>query len=103
MKLSPSLPDSRLQHLECPRCGEKYATGTWIGLCECGSPLLARYDLTGAPRPPHGSAPGMWRYAEFLPHRGECVSLGEGQTPVISAPRSAEELGVAALWVKDES
>ncbi|MEM7166970.1 MAG: threonine synthase [Planctomycetota bacterium] len=100
---TPTLPASRLQDLECPRCAARYATTQWIGLCPCGSPLLARYDLEGVARPPHGSAPGMWRYAELLPHRGMAVSLGEGWTPILSAPRWAAELGVEQLLIKDES
>jgi threonine synthase len=30
------------------------------------------------------------------------VSLGEGLTPLIDAPRLARELGIARLWIKDE-
>jgi threonine synthase len=47
----------------------------------------------------------MWRYREWLPlRRGEQpVSLGEGGTPLLAARRLASELGVARLWIKDES
>lgn len=46
----------------------------------------------------------MWRFRELLPlRRGEePVSLGEGATPCLQAPRLGAELGLR-LWVKDES
>ena len=39
---------SFLTHLECPRCGRTCDAGRAAGLCACGSPLLARYDLAAA-------------------------------------------------------
>jgi len=43
----------------------------------------------------------MWRYAEVLP-ACEAVSLGEGMTPVIHARRLGAQLGLDALYIKDE-
>jgi threonine synthase len=43
----------------------------------------------------------MWRYAEVLPAR-EPVSLGEGMTPLVAARRLGKQLGLDALYVKDE-
>jgi threonine synthase len=43
----------------------------------------------------------MWRYAEILPAR-EAVSLGEGMTPLVAARRLGAEIGLRALYVKDE-
>ncbi len=43
----------------------------------------------------------MWRYRELLPVRGAPVSLGEGVTPLIPAPRLSERFGVEVL-VKDD-
>ncbi len=70
----------------------------------CGQPLLARYadlprDRLLAPRW------DLWRYAALLPLAdGEApVSLGEGGTPLLDAPRLAREPGVRTLWVKDEA
>jgi len=79
------------------------------GLCgKCARPLLARYDLKQAATTLNlkalaGRRPDMWRYAEMLPVTGEPVSLGEGFTPLISAPRLGAELGVDDLLIKDES
>jgi threonine synthase len=46
----------------------------------------------------------MWRYREWLPlAEGEApVSLGEGGTPLLAAPRLAALYGFQDLWVKDE-
>jgi threonine synthase len=43
----------------------------------------------------------MWRYRELLPVQGEPVSLGEGPTPLLSAPRLSERFG-AEVYVKDD-
>jgi threonine synthase len=50
-------------------------------------------------------APDLWRYRELLPLRDprHRVSLGEGMTPLLRCARLAAQLGLAELWVKDES
>ena len=100
---------SFLDHLECGRCGTRYDASVPQGLCECGSPLLARYDLAGAAAQT-GSAdfasrePSLWRYHELLPVQSQqaIVTLGEGMTPVIPMPRLGAAWGVASLSMKDE-
>ena len=70
--------------------------------CDCGGTLLARYDLTPFPLDEVRSrAAGMWRYRELLPVQGEPVSLGEGATPLLFAPRLSERFGVD-VYVKDD-
>lgn len=44
----------------------------------------------------------MWRYRELLPVRGEPVSLGEGETPLLFLERLSERWG-AEVWAKDDS
>jgi len=95
-----------ITHLECSKCGEKHSHGKLQNLCACGGPLLARYDLARAARTMTREAlksrpANMWRYAEVLPAR-EAVSLGEGMTPVIHARRLGAQLGLDALYIKDE-
>jgi threonine synthase len=95
-----------ITHLECSKCGEKHSHGKLQNLCACGGPLLARYDLARAARTLTPEAlksrpANMWRYAEVLPAR-EAVSLGEGMTPVIHARRLGAQLGLDALYIKDE-
>src|SRR6185436_2607921 len=46
----------------------------------------------------------MWRYREWLPFEGEPVaSLDTGFSPLIDAPRLADRLGVARVWVKNDA
>jgi len=100
---------SALARLDCPRCGKKYDADRVQGTCECGSPLLARYDLervagTVSPRDIAGRAPDLWRYHELLPVRSaeSVVTLGEGMTPLLPMPRIGAALGVPRLLMKDE-
>jgi threonine synthase len=97
-------------HLECTACGTTYAAGAWRGLCDCGRPLAARYDLAAVRRlvtrdALAGRAPTLWRYREVLPLAFERapVTLGEGFTPQHELPAWAARLGLGALHVKDES
>lgn len=101
---------SLLTHYECSACGREHASDALQGVCcGCGRPLLARYDLAAARRQLArdslaGRPPNLWRYGELLPIRDEraIVSLGEGMSPLLPAPRIAAELGLRHLWVKDE-
>ena len=46
----------------------------------------------------------MWRYADLLPVSPDSpVDLGAGFTPLIRADRLAAELGLADVWVKDDT
>jgi threonine synthase len=98
-------------HLECSvPCGaatrDPHARNF---LCECGAPLLARYDLDKARSWSRDSLPGrpptMWRYRELMPiFEGEApITLGEGFTPLIHAQRLGSTLGLDRLFIKDES
>ena len=98
-----------ITHLECSVCGKRREAGQAHNLCECGGPLLVRYDLKKAQatwtRAALSGAPSnMWRYAPLLPVRSQAsiVSLGEGMTPLLRAHRLAESLGGSSVWVKDE-
>jgi len=73
-------------------------------------PLWVRYDLEAIARDVdrsslRGRESSMWRYRELLPVEEEenIVSLGEGVTPLLHAPRLGRELGLENLWIKDES
>jgi threonine synthase len=106
---------SYFSHLECSvPCGAPPLNPREIHhLCQCGAPLLARYDLTAAKRWSRDSLASreasMWRYREVMPlfdgpNGPEApISLGEGWTPLIEAKRLGESLGLANLYVKDES
>ncbi|HKD98138.1 MAG TPA: threonine synthase [Micromonosporaceae bacterium] len=98
-----------LTDLECPRCGRHHDAHRPANLCDCGSPLLARYDLDAVARavsPDDFAArgPDLWRYRELLPvgDPAHVVTLGEGYTPLLPAPRYGASVGVPGLMVKDE-
>ncbi len=100
---------SFMTHLECGRCGKSYEADRIQNLCECGGPLLVRYDLQRAAaslRPDGlvGRPANMWRYKELLPVRSEehIITLGEGMTPLLPLPRLGEALGLRHLLLKDE-
>jgi len=102
-------PSSGATHLECTRTGVRHESEILQGVSAAGAPLFARYDLEalrGRLRPEDlvGRRADLWRYAELLPVRDPAaiVSLGEGWTPLLEAPRLARELGVRACHVKDE-
>jgi threonine synthase len=67
------------------------------------APLLARYDLAGLRgiftlAALRARVPTLWRYAEVLPVRDPAfaLTLGEGFTPMLDAPRLANCLGASS-------
>jgi threonine synthase len=100
---------SFLTHLDCPRCGRTHDADRLTGLCTCGGPLLARYDLDGVrsaitPAALAERPETLWRYHELLPVRdpANIVGFGEGMTPLLAMPRLAAKVGVRELWMKDD-
>jgi threonine synthase len=99
-----------ISHLECTLCSAQYDGEKLQGLSPCCSkPLYPRYDLQSIRSRFTVDAiatrePTLWRYLEVLPMRDpdNRVTLGEGFTPLLDAPRLAAELGVENLWIKDE-
>jgi threonine synthase len=100
-----------LTELQCSECGKLFDPGVIQTYCQdCQAPLLARYDLEKASRSLDRDAfrvrpRGMWRWHELLPvHDVQYrISLGEGDTPLLTLPRLGAELGLKHLYVKDES
>jgi len=90
----------RFAGLRCTDCGTTHDPAT-VGHCPgCGGLLDAVYDHdSGGEFAGHG----LGRYAPLLPFGREVlVGLETGGTPLVAAPDLAEELGVAAAYVKDE-
>jgi len=98
-------------HLECASCHTEHDSTKLQNLCvKCGKPLFARYDLTRISKVLTKPGlrtrnPDLWRYRELLPvrHEENIVTLGEGMTPLLSAPRLGAALGMRSLFIKDES
>jgi threonine synthase len=101
---------SLLEELYCSSCGRVHDAGIPQNLCECGAPLLVRYDLDAAAGALSRSAfaqrpPDLRRYHELLPVGApeHVVSLGERVTPMLPLSRVGEAIGVPGLLMKDES
>jgi threonine synthase len=108
MSARSSMPGAT--HLECTSTGEGVESERLVGVSSAGRPLFARYDLETlraggfAREAMKGRRADLWRYAEVLPVRDPraVMTLGEGWTPLIDAPRTAARLGVRSVWIKDE-
>jgi threonine synthase len=106
----PTTPVSTLTVLDCSRCDTQLPADEVHHLCpDCGSPLLARYDLerardTMTAEVLAGRDTTLWRYAELLPVRDPAYRLGfgEGMTPLHALERLGREIGVPGLLVKDD-
>jgi threonine synthase len=78
-----------------------------IGTCpDCFAPLDPVYDwdalAVSVSRESIASGPSsIWRYAALLPVEApEDARLAPGLTPLVPAPRLADELGLRELWLK---
>ncbi|MGH2373194.1 MAG: pyridoxal-phosphate dependent enzyme [bacterium] len=107
--------------LRCLHCGTRAAAWPPPPACpacrtpEFASNLVCEYGETGAGAPGAGltspgeirrlaSLPGgVWRFAPLLPDVGAPVTMGEGDTPLVRLARLGANLGLASLWLKDES
>lgn len=94
--------------LECGGCGRREPARPRASVCpDCGKPLLVRHPAPAASAEELAArwarGAGMWRFRELLPVRDgeDPVTLGEGDTPCLPAPRIGAELDVD-LYVKDE-
>jgi len=81
---------------DCPACHDEHPSG-----------LAVVYDAAMlAPRARAPAGRGLWRYGDLLPiEADEAVTLGEGNTPLVEAPRFATALGLGLgqLYIKDET
>ena len=93
--------DIKEASLICVNCG-KSIDDTKIFRCpDCGSPLDLVFDGHGIESSKISSAE---RYHKFFPfERHEIVSMGEGNTPIVYAPRLADKIGISSLGIKNES
>jgi threonine synthase len=94
--------------LECSNCDNHRGPEGLPTVCDvCGLPWLVRYPArvpTLVDRAELRRRHGMWRFRSFLPllPGEEPITLGEGDTPLLRAPRTGVRLGLANLWIKDE-
>jgi threonine synthase len=94
--------------LTCHLCGKQYPpTASWV-CSECLGPLEVSYDYAAIKkvisRALIESRPrSLWRYLELLPVETPKTGFNSGFTPLVKAERLAQELGVAEVYVKDDS
>ncbi|PYV19985.1 MAG: threonine synthase [Acidobacteria bacterium] len=95
--------------LRCKECGERYAAGRQFVCSSCFGPLEVEYDYAAigrslgresiAARPRN-----LWRYRELLPIEGDpATGRHSGFTPLVRARRLGEAIGLAELYLKDDS
>jgi threonine synthase len=87
---------------ECADCGRTVAGEPPTRCPDCEGPLEARYDdAVALDRGTLADREGGWKHRELLPLAPD--GMGEGATPLIEAPRLADELGVGRVLVKNEA
>ena len=104
----------RIRCLVCRECGTEVPTQA-THVCDlCFGPLDVRYDYAEIARRVsrqsiEAGPPSIWRYADLLPldldgadDEGP-VTLGEGFTPLVHAPRLGEALGLRNLYIKNDT
>jgi threonine synthase len=93
--------------LECTACSKR-CEAHLVSICDCGSPLFARYEWQDLNKQNLLSRTDLWRYAPLLPlAETEIRSRGEGGTPLhrlkrIGSGGRVSRLRLAGLYVKDE-
>jgi threonine synthase len=95
--------------LECRECRQIYPQQP-LHVCEaCFGPLEIVYDYDAIKKCTSREKiaardKNLWRYRELLPIDGEPqIGLHSGYTPLVSARRLGEALGIKELYIKDDS
>ena len=100
---------SAFSGLRCAMCKTGFPAEALYVCDRCLGPLEAVYDYEAAARTLTREAVAarprnLWRYRELLPIAGEPrTGLESGCTPLVRARRLGRELGVAELYIKDDS
>ncbi|MGP7996614.1 MAG: threonine synthase [Streptosporangiaceae bacterium] len=92
--------------LGCRECGQSYPLGSTHACAECFGPLEVRYSYPVLDRAAiEAGPPNIWRYASLLPVPPDVagtLNTEPGWTRLVRAEQLGRELGMQALWVKDE-
>lgn len=94
-------------HLSCRECAATIELGPYYACLECFGPLEVAYDFRGVTRERIAAGPrSIWRYKDLLPVPGNVAEIPNtepGLTPLLRADNLARELGLKALWVKNDA
>ncbi|MBY0480731.1 MAG: threonine synthase [Chitinophagaceae bacterium] len=102
------IPTTLASELVCSNCQKTYSIKEeqLYATC-CNKPLLVQYDLDQSIRPEEilTNQRSIWRYASLLPvfDKANQISLGEGDTPLLTLNKLAGKYGYRDLVLKDES
>ncbi len=93
--------------LSCRECGHEVELGPHYACPECFGPLEVAYDFPVVTRAEiEAGPPNIWRYQALLPvptDITESPNTEPGYTRLLRADNLAREVGLAELWVKDDS
>ena len=96
--------------LRCPKCGWEPGSKIIIVCASCGSILEVNVEIGHLKRSDFDAMRQsrnhtIWRWLDFFPveNLSSIVSLGEGCTPLIHATRLGESIGVAQLYLKNDT
>jgi len=103
--VSPS-PFGYATGLSCRECGHSAPIGAQHACPDCFGPLEVSYDLPAVTREQIEAGPhNIWRYKDLLPVPPDVdrtPNTEPGWTRLVQAGQLGAELGMRALWVKDE-
>jgi threonine synthase len=99
---------TKLRGLRCRACHVLQPADTRYVCAECYGPVEPEYDLGSSDaatlRDAIERGPlSLWRYAELLPVAEPPSHYPVGWTPLVRAQRLGAELGIANLFMKDDS
>jgi threonine synthase len=110
IETSPTLREGAFGNaveLACRECGTTRELGPHYACAECFGPLEIKYDFPAVTREQIAAGPSnIWRYKALLPVPDDIElspNLEPGFTRLLRADNLAAELGLAKLWVKDDS
>ena len=96
--------------LRCPKCGHEPASKAVFQCSKCFTLLEAHITIdnlnhSDLARMRQSRDQSIWRWFDFFPvaNRSSIISLGEGNTPLIHARRLGGELGLANLYLKNDT
>jgi threonine synthase len=93
--------------LSCRECGGSVELGPSYACPECFGPLEVAYEFPAVTREEIAAGPAnIWRYKALLPVPADIEASPNtepGFTRLLRADNLAAELGLAKLWVKDDS
>ena len=96
-----------MDRFECLACGPVESRDPFSPFCPgCGEPLFAAAaGPPGRRRFRLDRSLALERFADFLPLEGidPGLSLGEGSTPLLPLARVGADLGLPAVWAKNEA